>query len=373
MENFSRGLAGVPVDITHISEIDGARGELRYRGYSIDTLAKRPFLEVVGLIVDGELATGDEQAAIAAALSDRELTVAQTSLLAGLPRDTHPMVMLELALPLGVDAATLRRPVTNARAEQRGILLSLAAKVPTLIATWLRRREGKNAIDPDPTLPIHADFLRMLLGTRPSPEAVALLDATQILQLEHGMNASTFAARVVASTQAPLPLALSAAVAALFGPLHGGADEAAYKMALAIGSPDNVPAWVDAAFARKEKIMGIGHREYKVVDPRAVVLRGMAHAVAKQAGLERVLHTLGRVDDYTAEHFAKQGKAVRANVEFYKGAVFASLGLPPDAFTALFVMARIYGWGAHVLELWDDPKLYRPSAIYRGPAPRALS
>ena len=380
----ARGLAGVAVDVTAISEIDGARGELRYRGYPIEALALLPFVDVVGLVIDGELPVSgaegvrvqkdaEETRTIRRALAEaRPLTVAQEKLLAILPRDTHPMTMLEVALPLGDDAAAKRAPVLSARPAQRAALLSLAAKVPTLVAAWLRIREGKSPIAPDPARSNHADFLRMLTGEVPSADEVALLDATQILQMEHGLNASTFAARVVASTLSPMSLALSAGVAALYGPLHGGADEAAYRMALAIGEPDRVPAWVDAALARKEKIMGLGHREYRVVDPRAVVLRGLAQKVADQKGLGPVLRTLGRVDDYAAEVFTRQGKAIRANVEFYKGAVFASLGLPPDAFTALFVMARIFGWGAHVLELWDDHKLYRPSAVYRGHARRSL-
>lgn len=369
----TRGLAGVAVDVSAISEIDGARGELRYRGYSIEALVTRPFVEVVGLVVDGELPDGDAVQSIRRALAKaRALTASQERLLAILPRDTHPMTMLEVALPLGDDAADKRVPVEKDRPVQRAALFALAAKVPTLVAAWLRLRAGQTPIPPDPTLPLHADFLRMVRGARPSDDEVALLDATQILQMEHGLNASTFAARVVASTLAPLSMALSAGVAALYGPLHGGADEAAYRMALAIGDPERVPAWVDEALARKEKIMGLGHREYRVVDPRAVVLRRLAQKVADHNGLGPVLETLARVDDYAAEIFTRQGKGIRANVEFYKGAVFASLGLPPDAFTALFVMARIFGWGAHCLELWDDNKLYRPSAIYGGHPRRAL-
>ncbi len=368
-----RGLSGVAVDVTRISEIDGVRGELRYRGYPIEALATRSFLEVASLVIDGELPDRDGVVARTQSLSlERSMTSAQAALLSILPYDTHPMTMLEIALPLGDSATQKRAPVKNARQAQREGLLSLAAKVPTLVAAWLRTRAGVAPIAPDSSAAIHADFLHMLTGKPPSASEVALLDATQILQMEHGLNASTFAARVVASTLAPMSMALSAAVAALFGPLHGGADEAAYKMALSIGDPARAAEWVDAALARGEKIMGLGHREYRVVDPRAVVLRELAHGVAEAKGLLPVLRTLASVDDYAAAHFAKQGKAIRANVEFYKGAVFASLGLPPDAFTALFVMARIYGWGAHVLELWDDHALYRPSAIYRGEPQRSL-
>jgi citrate synthase len=322
-----RGLAGVVVDETRISEIDGERGLLSYRGHPFERLVDRPFLEVASLVVG--------KAAIDA---DRRLPREVVAVLANLPRTTHVMTVLQMVMPLLGDE-----------------IFAIAARVPTAVASWIIGKEA----EPDMTLPIHADFLRMIRAAAPSAAEVKLLDVTQILQLEHGFNASTFTARVVASTLAPLATALSAAVGALYGPLHGGADEAAYRMALAIGAPANVPAWVDGALARKEKIMGLGHREYRVVDPRAKLLRKLATG--------GVLETLVAVDDYASAHFAKEGKTIRANVEFYKGAVFASLGIEPAYFTALFVMARVYGWGAHVLELWTDNKLYRPAARYVGP------
>lgn len=322
-----RGLAGVVVDETSISEIDGVKGELRYRGYSIEALVNKPFLEVASLVV-GQSAT----------TTDRRLSKAVVAMLSAFPRDTHVMTVLQAMMPLLGDD-----------------IYTIAGRLPTLVASWITNKEAM----PDNTLPIHADFLRMVRGTMPTDSEVKLLDVTQILQMEHGFNASTFTARVVASTLAPLGAALSAAVGALYGPLHGGADEAAYRMALQIGAPENVPAWVDQALARKEKIMGLGHREYKVVDPRAKLLAKLATG--------GVLPTLVAVDNYASAHFAKEGKTIRANVEFYKGAVFASLGIAPEYFTALFVMARVYGWGAHVLELWQDNKLYRPSARYVGP------
>jgi citrate synthase len=215
----------------------------------------------------------------------------------------------------------------------------------------------------------------MIRGDAPDPREAAVLDATQVLQLEHGFNASTFTARTVASTLAPLSEVLSAAVGALHGPLHGGADEAAYRMALEVGGPEAAPAYVDAALASKQKLMGLGHREYRVVDPRALVLRPLALELARLRGPEhlRVVETLVAIDEHAAARFAGQGKRIRANVEFYKGAVFAALGLEPDLFTALFAMARVFGWGAHALELWDDHALYRPRAGYRGAPPRGLA
>ena len=373
MEESARGLRGIEVDRTAISTVDGERGELRYRGYRIEELVARArFLEVVGLVLDGELPGAAAERALEAALAARDLPGHVLALLRALPADTHPMTVLQAGLPLLDSAAEKRLPREGARAAQRAALLGLAARLPTLLAAWVRVRRGQAPLAPDPALPLHEDFLRMLRGARPDPLEVSTLDATQILQLEHGFNASTFTCRVAASTLAPLSMVLAAGVGALMGPLHGGADEAAYRMALEIGDPAAAPAWVDAALARKQKLMGLGHREYKVVDPRAVVLRPMALALARLRGQERVVETLVAVDEHAERRFAEKGKPVRANVEFYKGAVFAALGLEPDLFTTLFVLARVFGWGAHVLELWDENALVRPQASYVGPAPRAF-
>ncbi|MEK7466904.1 MAG: citrate/2-methylcitrate synthase [Planctomycetota bacterium] len=369
-----KGLAGVPADTTSISDIDGERGELRYRGYSIaDLVSHCSFLDVACLVLDGELPTPDSRREFERSLAQpRALPPAAADVLSRLPRETHPMTALQVVLPLLDDASAKSAPRLENRAAQREGLLAIAAKLPTTVAALARLRAGRTPLAPDPSLPIHADFLRMLRGEAPHPAEVATLDATQILQMEHGFNASTFTGRTVASTLCPLSMALSACVGALYGPLHGGADEAAYRMALSIGDPAKAPAWVDEQLAAKEKIMGLGHREYKVVDPRAVILKPMALELARLKGQEKVVETLIAVDEHAEKRFAEQGKRIRANVEFYKGAVFAALGIPPEFFTTLFAMARVFGWGAHMLELWDDHKLYRPAAVYTGAGPRTV-
>lgn len=373
MVTTGRGLAGVEVDASAISEVDGARGALRYRGYAIEDLAARAdFVEVVGLVLDGELPRGADRAALEDALRERALPPGALAALGALPRDTHPMTALQVALPLLDGPEDKARPRLRSRAEQRARLLALGARLPALVATWDRLRRGLAPLDPDPALALHDDFLRMVRGARPDPEEVRVLDVTQALQLEHGFNASTFAGRVVASTLAPLSEVLSACVAALHGPLHGGADEAAWRLALELGDAAAAPAWVEARLAAGEKIMGLGHREYRVVDPRARVLRPLAVGLARRAGLEGPVGALVAVDEHAARWFAARGKQVHANVEFYKGAVFAALGLAPDLFTALFAMARVWGWGAHALEVWDDHALVRPRARYVGPPARAL-
>jgi citrate synthase len=369
-----RGLAGVVADSSAISTVDGERGELRYRGYAIeDLVAHASFVDVLALVLDGELPDVSARERLSQDLAtSRGLPAAALRVLRELPRDTHPVTVLQVVLPLLDTTSDKDLPRLASRQVQRRLLLALCAKLPTLVAAWARVRRGEEPLPADPTLPLHEDFLRMLHGARPRRRQVEILDVTQVLQLEHGFNASTFAGRVVASTLCPMSMTLSACVAALYGPLHGGADEAAYRMALEIGSPARAAQWVDDKLARKEKIMGLGHREYRVVDPRAVVLRDLAQEVAELAGQGDVVRTLRAVDDHAEKRFAEQGKRIRANVEFYKGAVFAALGIPPDFFTTLFVMARAYGWGAHVLELWDDHALYRPQAHYTGPAPRRI-
>lgn len=372
--NLSKGLAGVPADTTSISEVDGERGELRYRGYAIaDLVARCSFLDVVGLVLDGELPQPAARVALDRALAqERALPPAALAVLTGLPRDTHPMTALQIVVPLLDSAAAKSVPRLGNRAAQRELLLAIASRIPTAVAAWARIRNGRAPLPPDPSLAFHADFLRMVRGEAPHPREVTTLDATQILQMEHGFNASTFAGRTIASTLCPLSMALSACVGALFGPLHGGADEAAYRMALSIADPAKAPAWVDAQLAAKEKIMGLGHREYKVVDPRAVILKPMALELARLKEQESVVETLIAVDEHAEKRFAEQGKKIKANVEFYKGAVFAALGIPPEFFTTLFVMGRVFGWGAHMLELWDDHKLYRPAAVYTGAGARTL-
>lgn len=369
-----RGLAGVEADTTRISFIAGERGELRYRGYAIaDLVARAGFERVVGLVLDGDLPDAAGERALSDALArDRALPEAAADVLRRLPKTTHPMAALQVLLPLLDDAASKAEPRLGRRHRQREILLGVASKIPTLVAAFSRLRRGLPPLGPDPALPLHADFLRMLNGAYPAPLPVRTLNATQILQMEHGFNASTFVVRTAASTLCPLTMALSAGVGALAGPLHGGADEAAWRMALEIGGPDRAAAWVDARLAAKEKIPGLGHREYRVVDPRALVLRPMALALGEQAGLGTAVRTLVAVDDHAEKRFAEAGKPIRANVEFYKGAVFAALGIEPEFFTAMFVMARVFGWGAHALELWDDHRLYRPAAAYVGAGPREV-
>ena len=213
----------------------------------------------------------------------------------------------------------------------------------------------------------HENFLNMFHGTIPTPEQRRMLDAAQILQMEHSFNAGTFAGRVCASTLAPIQSSIAASIGTLFGRLHGGADQAALEMAMEIGSPDKAEAYVRDCLAKKVKIMGMGHREYRTVDPRARLLKPMAMEMCQDEDSSRLLATLVAVEEACQREFADKGKEIWANVEFYKGAVFHSLGIPTQYFTAMFAMARVYGYIAHFLEFSRDSRLIRPRAHYIGP------
>ena len=245
--------------------------------------------------------------------------------------------------------------------------LFLAAKMTALIAAHHRLGQSKAVLPPIPGRLFHENFLNMFHGSAPTQEQRRMLDVAQILQMEHSFNCGTFAGRVCASTLAPIQSCISASLGTLFGKLHGGADQAALEMAMAIGSPDKAEAYVKDCLANKVKIMGMGHREYRTVDPRAKVLKPMAVELCQDEESKNLLATLVAVEEACQREFAAKDKEIWANVEFYKGAVFHSMGIPTHYFTAMFAMSRVYGYIAHFLEFKQDSRLIRPRANYTGP------
>jgi citrate synthase len=237
----------------------------------------------------------------------------------------------------------------------------LVARIPTAVATFDRIRRGLDPIEPESELDHAASFLYMLSGDRPSQTAARALDTSWLLYLEHGLNASTFTARVVASTLADMYSAVTAGISALKGPLHGGANEKAMEMLLDIGSTDQVTGYVDRALAEKRKIMGFGHRVYRTEDPRATHLRRMAEELSRDAGDARWFELSQAVENLMLER-----KGLYSNVDFYCATVYYSLGLPIDLFTPLFAVGRAAGWAAHVMEQHMHNKLIRPRAEYTG-------
>lgn len=366
MENpvYSPDLAGIQVGETRISNVEGAIGQLGYRGVPIEDLINKPFAQVVWLVLFGEFATVEQETglqsfmALHSCLSKQELL-----LLRSLPENLHPMLVLQSMIPLlDLDAAQGIDGVSDDA--RRGLLI--ASKIPSLLAARHQLENGRDPLKANMHLPFHENFLMMFTGRAPTAAQIQMLDVTQILQLEHSFNASTFAGRVCASTLAPIQSSLVASIATLSGALHGGADQAALEMAQKVGSPSAAARFVSDSLKHKVKIMGMGHREYKVVDPRAVILKPMAAELCSDGESENLFQTLLAIEAACQSEFAKKDKEIHANVEFYKGAVFHQLGIPARYFTSVFAMARVFGYTAHYLEFSQHSKLIRPSARYVG-------
>jgi citrate synthase len=361
---YSSDLAGIVVGDTAISDVQGDQGLLSYRGIDINDLVGVPFLHVVWMVLFGDWPKEQEKSRLKALMCRHtRLSHAEIELLQHVPRDLHPMLMLQGMVPL------LKLPEEQTMdiepAAEHGLIL--AAKITALIAAHYRLSQSKVVLAPTPGRLFHDNFLTMFHGTSPTAEQVRMLNAAQILQMEHSFNCGTFAGRVCASTLAPIQSSISASIGTLFGRLHGGADQAALEMAINIGSPDQAQAYVQQCLANKEKIMGMGHREYRTVDPRAKILKPMAVELCQDDESKNLLATLVAVEAACQREFAANGKEIWANVEFYKGAVFHSLGIPTHFFTAMFAMSRVYGYVAHFLEFSKNSRLIRPRANYIGP------
>ncbi|HLA75541.1 MAG TPA: citrate synthase [Gammaproteobacteria bacterium] len=374
MSAHARGLAGVPATQSSISSIDGDKGILAYRGYPIDVLAAHSHYEETALLLlDGELPSAEALSTFDAGLrARRTLKPDVITLMRGLPQHGHPMHMLQcIVASLGMFYPDEISQPTSARAYAdpdyvRTMSIKIIARMPLLVAYWERLRRGEKLIEPRADLGFAANFLYMLTGNEPEPFMAQLMDACLILHAEHTINASTFAAMVTGSTLAHPYSVISAAIGALSGPLHGGANQRVLEMLDDIGSPDKVKDWLDKKLAAKEIIWGMGHREYNVKDPRAVVLHGLIEKLAQHRG--------GKVSRYydiarTVEEVAKDrlaAKGVYPNVDFYSGILYAELGIPADQFTVLFAVARSAGWLAHWSEQIADNRIFRPTQVYTG-------
>ncbi len=351
--DIKRGLEGVIVDSTSISLVDGERGMLSYRGRSIDDLVGLSCGEAAQLVVDGT-----EGTELAEELhSDADLSQRELELVLSLPPDTHPMHVLQGLTPL------LDRTSAFASRGEAAQGFAVAAKLPSLLAAFHRRAAPAPALSTDPALRFFEQF-----GMPDSAIARRAYSVTQILQLEHSFNASTFVARATASTLAPVENALSAAFGTLHGRLHGGADQAALETADAVGTPAKARDFVDECLATGTKVMGMGHREYKVLDPRAWHLKTLARQLTCGTPHAETLATLEAIEARFTERMAERGKALYANLEFYKGVVYRALGLPDTMFTANFALARVFGYLAHFVESREDNRIMRPAAHYVGPA-----
>ncbi len=358
-KEYSKGLEGVIAGETAISHVEGDIGRLSYRGVTIEELIEWPYLDVLSLVLTGARSFPKmEQLLMAGKLSSRE-----RECLRSLGTDAHPMRMLQGMIPL-LDTYPCGDDSIEAG-------LSIVAKMPTLIATYRQQQLGNSDPVYDDEADYLANYLTMFNGEAPPEQALNVFKIVQILQLEHSYNAGTFTALVAASTLAPVDSVLSAAVGALYGKLHGGADEAALIDAKSVGSPDAAAAFVEDLLARKGKLMGMGHREYRLVDPRAKILKPLAAELCQGTEHENTFKTLEALEVAFNRKMEEKGKQVWANLEFYKGPVYEALGIPAEYFTATFAISRSIGWLAHFLESRADNRIIRPKALYVGELPKS--
>ena len=357
------GLEDVVVSTSEICYIDGHLGRLLYRGYDVDELVVQSnFEEVVYLLWHGRLPTRKEYDAHSKALSstaNRKLPPKLLAMLKLLPRKTTPMEVLRTGISalsaFDVDADDNSREATLRKS------LRLTAQMPTLVAAWERIRRGRPPVAPNPRMNLAANFVYMMSGKKPSELAAKTFDVALILHADHEFNASTFAARVTAATLSDVHSAVVSGIGALKGPLHGGANEQVMLMVEKIKDPAKAESWIRKALADKARVMGFGHRVYRVEDPRAKHLRRLALEVGRQAGNTdsvEIIETVARV--VSAE------KRIFPNVDLFSGAAYKSMGIPTDQFTPIFAMSRVAGWAAHVLEQHGNNRLIRPRAEYTG-------
>lgn len=362
---FAKGLEGVIADESKVCYIDGDKGLLSYRGYEISDLAKNSnFGETAWLLLFGRLPKQSELDEFNKRLvAGRKLPAPIVDALKALPKDTHPMV----ALQTGVAIHGGINPVDGGPGEENvNRAVEMIAIFPSIVAAWARIREGKDVVEARDDLGHGQNFLYMLNNEVPDEEVGHIFDVCLILHMEHSFNASTFAGRVVASTLAPLDAALAAAVGALYGPLHGGANEGVLDMLEDVPSAEEAPAWLDAALERKERIMGMGHRVYRAKDPRSIVLEDYLKRLSEKQGDSFNYDRLKAIEKRMAEVMEAKGKPIYPNVDFFSGSLYRLLGIDVAEFTSIFAIARVVGWVSHIVEQWEDNRIFRPKALYNG-------
>ena len=361
----AKGLEGIVANSTSLSDVRGNEGILIYSGYDINELAgKATYEEVVYLLWHGALPNRSQLEELSSQLrAERELPQGVVDFIKSAPKTANPMDVMRTAVSmLGLYDSGLSEEGSRVDADHRRAL-SITAKVGVIAAYFHRARQGLSLPAVRDDLSEAAHFLYLLNGREPSTEATKTLDVAYVLHADHGMNASTFSARVTIATLSDIYSAVTSAIGTLKGPLHGGANEGVIHMLLEIGDEEKVDSWVEEQLAQKKKIMGIGHRVYKVLDPRAPHLRSMAVKLSQELGEPKYIRMSERI-----AQIMKEKKDLNANVDFYSATVYYSLGIPTDMFTPIFAIARTSGWTAHVLEQLADNRLYRPLSAYVGPA-----
>lgn len=358
------GLEGVIAAESRLCFIDGEAGILSYQGYDIRTLGENAtFEEVIFLLWNGRLPKQSELDQLEASLvAHREIPAAVESFLKGAPKGAVPMAVLRTA----VSMLALYDPLAQDMSPEanRAKALKLMAQTATIVSSFDRLRNGSAVVPGDPKLGFAANFLYALTGKRPDEVMERAFDVALVLHAEHELNASTFAARVTAATLSDIYSAVTSAIGALKGPLHGGANEDVIKLLLTIQTPEEAIDRAKSMLANKTKIPGLGHRVYHTLDPRAAFLKNMAKQLGERTGHVKLYEISNAIQQY-----AKEAKNLNANVDFFSASTYYSLGIPVDLFTPIFAVSRMSGWTAHILEQYHNNRLIRPRAEYTGEAP----
>ncbi len=367
MSTPTKGLAGITAAQSTLSRVDGLNGELIYRGYNILELGRKAsFEEVVYLLWNGDLPTQHQLDAFKAAMAaKRTLPTSAETVMKQIPHEAHPMAVLRTIVSYLGTIDPTADDISLEAAHRKALLLT--SVMPTIVAAWERIRNGEEPVAPRTDLSHAANFLYMLTGKEPEANAVRATDAYLVLLADHGFNASTFASRVTTGTLADMYSAVTTGIGTLKGASHGGANQKAMEQFIDAAQRGDIEAWFSETREAGKRIMGIGHRVYKVEDPRAKILRPMAEDLAKTSGqgewyeIAAEIESLARSDQFFID------RNLYPNVDYYSAVVLYMLGIPVDQFTPLFAMSRVAGWTAHVLEQLADNRLIRPKAEYVGP------
>jgi len=369
---YSKGLEGIIADETTICRVDGPHGKLFYRGYPIDDLARHSdFEEITYLLLYEKLPTAAELEEWRTRMrASRDIPIEVQIMIRTFPADAHPMQLLQSVI--AYLSVYIKHTIQHSVHCNCRDTLHQIVQMASVVATSFRFRTAKAPyVSPRMDLSHGGNFLYMMRGTEPQDYEARIMDSCLVLHAEHEFNASTFTARVVASTMSTCYCSIAAAIGALFGQLHGGANERVLDMVEEIGTKEGVGAWMEKAIAEKRKVPGMGHREYKVRDPRSYVIEEYLKELSEKKGDGRYYGILKEIEKQFRERMEEKGKPVYPNVDFYSGAVYSLLGIPKILFTPVFAMARVAGWLAHVLEQREHGnRIYRPESLYKGPEER---
>ena len=369
-QTYSRGLEGVVAAESEICRIDGSNGKLYYRGYSIDDLAAySDFEEVTYLLLYEKLPSSSEMTSFSERMrASRDLSTSILDMVRTFPLGAHPMELLQSVV--SYLSGYVQHKIQHSSTCNCRDTLHQIVQLASVVAAYHRFREGKPYVPPLENASHGANFLYMLRGTEPEPYEGEIMDKCLVLHAEHGFNASTFTARVVASTYSTCYCSISAAIGALYGFLHGGANERVLEMAEEIGTKERVERWIDDALRKKTKIMGMGHRVYKAIDPRARLMEKYLAKLSEEKQDTRYYSILKEIERTFRDRMEEKGKPIYPNVDFFSGAVYSLLGIPKILFTPLFAVSRVAGWLAHILEQRKDNRIFRPTSLYKRPDSR---